>query len=43
MDGAAARLGADDAYGAFTTGAHDDLVTALGLAMQPILRWRVVD
>jgi hypothetical protein len=28
---------ADEKYGAFKTGAHDDLVTAIGLAMQPAM------
>ena len=32
-----------DTYGAFRTGRHDDLVTALGLAVQPLPpRWGVV-
>lgn len=32
---------ANDRYGAFKTGTHDDLVTALGLAVQPVQRWGV--
>jgi len=30
---------ANDRYGAFRTGTHDDLVTALGLATQPVQSW----
>lgn len=35
---------ANDKYGAFRTGAHDDLVTALGLAVQtdPVAGWEVI-
>jgi hypothetical protein len=29
-------------YGAFKVGSHDDLVTALGLAVQPALRWGAI-
>jgi len=32
---------ANDTYGAFRVGTHDDLVTALGLAVQAVpVRWR---
>lgn len=33
---------ANDTYGAFKVGTHDDLVTALGLAAQPVQRLRVL-
>jgi hypothetical protein len=33
---------ANDTYGAFKVGTHDDLVTALGLAVQPVRRWLAV-
>jgi len=29
---------ANDRYGAFKVGKHDDLVTAIGLAVQPVRR-----
>ena len=33
---------ANDTYGAFRVSSHDDLVTALGLAMQPRRTWAVL-